>query len=1409
MAARKQSSPRKKTGREQLKGSRTRAAPDESTATLKNVSEPEESTDLSPSNTAITSPSKTNSTLPLTSSCDDFVIAGVGASAGGLDAFKRFFRELPEKTGIAYVLIQHLDPTHDNLMVSLLASYTKMPVVEIRDGMRVVANHVYVIPPNRYVTIQSGRLHLTTPTHRRGMRKPIDHFLQSLAIDRRESAIGIILSGTGTDGTVGLQDIKTNGGMAMVQEPKTARHESMPRSAVTTGVVDFVLALEEMPEALVKFVHSARSNRADETGLKDRTPNYLQMILSLLRQRTNHDFESYKKATLNRRIQSRMDMHHIDEAATYLNYLRDSPTEVTQLYKDMLNSVTSFFREPEAWNTIRQDVLPRIAQNRKLHRPVRVWMPGCASGEEAYSMAILLHELAPSLPSEGIQIFATDIDEDALDVARTGIYSKNIVDNLSSERLERFFRKTAGGYQVNKSLRKSVVVAVQNLISDPPFSQMDLICCRNLLIYLEAKAQRKIIDLFHFALNESGYLFLGNSESPGPSEDAFEPVSKHWRIYRRIGPRLHGQLKSPSGSPLAIRPTRTSSHVSALPNTEDYQRLTQQASVNVLASPSVLISQQGEILQYYGTTADYLEQPPGKPTQNLIRLARKEIRSKVRTAVQNALRSGALIDTKGIRVTQNGKSHTFNLQVRPLRPPHSPDGFLLVSFHAADHPAEPTRSSQLSVSNIRSQSLQQLQVELVSTREDLQSRIEDLETSNEEVLTVNEELHSANEELETSKEELQSLNEEMNTINHQLQGKIGELESSNDDLTNLLVSTDIGTLFLDNNLCIKRYTSSLTKLINLLPEDIGRPLADMSLQFMDDCLLKDASAVIDHLCPIEKEVKAQNAWFLRRIIPYRTQDDRIDGVVVTFSNITEIRNANHTVHIRERQQAAVARLGARAIQGNGSLQQLFDQAVHEVATVLDVEFCRILELSPDKSELLLRAGVGWNPDLMGTEEISSGINSQDSFTLRSSAPVIVDVLDEEQRFFSPKLLTDHGVVSGMSVIIYNRDRPHGVLGAHTTRRVNFTQDDINFLQAVAHLLTHAIERAHADETIRRSEERLRRMMDTASVGIGFCDSQGSIFQVNDAFLHITGYTRHELQANRITWLDLTGPEFADTDNEAMAQLAENGIAGPYEKEFIRRDGTRLPILVSITTLQQNGRDEHVAFIMDITERKRVELMERELRMAEAERAISEVSNFERRRIGHDLHEQLAQILTGLAFAAGGISESLAERDAKEATSASKLVEGIDEALNRVQTLARGLMPVEIDAEGLTASINGLVERTKDQHLTNCVFECPSPVLIEDNQAATHLYYIAQEAITNAIRHARADEITVSLADSDGLVTLSIRDDGHGFHNGQHLTGLGIKIMHHRANVIGASLTIDSMVEHGTQVNCIFNIRSNS
>ncbi len=840
----------------------------------------------------------------------NFPVVGVGASAGGADAFRRFLSVLPADSGMAFVLIQHLDPNHESLMASLLAHHTKMTVTQVEGRTAVKPNCVYVIPPGKYLILTDKYLHLEEPTEVRGRRMPIDAFFESLAETQREKAVCVILSGTGSDGSSGLRSVKANGGIVIVQDPDEAQQDGMPRSAIATGLVDLILPAGEAARTLLQYASHPYVSQEGEAALQAApSKDTLETVLSILHTRTGHEFRCYKQNMLKRRIQRRMGLNHVENIHDYIKLLRANEKEINALFHDLLIGVTEFFREAEAWEELQKLVIPRLVEPCGLDNSLRVWVPGCASGEEAYSLAMLLLE---AIDREGkrcqVQIFATDIDRDAIERARAGIYAENVTAEVSPERLKRFFTHVDDQYQVNKNVRECVLFAPQNVLSDPPFSKLDLISCRNLLIYLQNNVQKKIIRLFHFGLKERGFLFLGASETIGTETDLFKPISKKWRLYQKVGVSQPGKVDVPVVPMPEAVPAGDAAGTRAR-HRFDRTRMAQQLLLEAFAPASVLIDRKHQVVYYHGEVRDYLDYPTGEPTVDLLSIAMEGLRMKLRAAVHLAQTEDrkVALDTGKIR-REDGRAHPVRITVTPLHEPSEIEGYMLVSFEEIPEAAAEKAPTTAPVPAEADQDVvKQLEYELKSTREELESTIEEMETSNEElkasneeVMSMNEELQSTNEELETSKEELQSLNEELSTVNNELRDKVDELEHVNDDTTNLLTSTNVATIFLDRQFRIKRYTPSVNELFSLIPSDVGRPISDVAKKFNDPALYPDCERVLQLLQPKEQEIQSESgSWFIRRVLPYRTQDDRIGGVVVTFTNVTGLRSADLAVQRAE------------------------------------------------------------------------------------------------------------------------------------------------------------------------------------------------------------------------------------------------------------------------------------------------------------------------------------------------------------------------------------------------------------------------------------------------------------------------------------------------------------------------------
>ncbi|MCI0653790.1 MAG: PAS domain S-box protein [Methylococcaceae bacterium] len=1467
-----------------------------------------------------------------------FPVVGIGASAGGLSAYKKFFSAMPDGSGMAFVLIPHLDPTHDSLMAELLAKQTTMPVSEARNGTLVEPNSVYIIPPNKYLAIGAGVLHLSTPPLARGLQVAIDFFLRSLADDRQEMAIGIILSGTGSHGAIGLQAIKASGGLAMVQDPDTAEYERMPQNAIATGIVDYILPPEQMPDALIKYLRHVHAGGLSKAAAPPETErDQLIRILALLQALTKYDFRSYRKNMLLRRVQRRMGLNQIDSLPDYFELLRENADEAKHLFRDLLIGVTGFFREPEAYQVLEQRVIPQLVERKAFDTPVRIWVPGCATGEEAYSIAMLLTEQFSAVQKPlNVQIFATDIDEDALEFARQGIYPESIAADIPAERLERFFMQSDSRFRVNKQIRESVVFAGQNLIGDAPFSKLDLISCRNLLIYLEPDIQRKVISLFHFALHEDGCLFLGSSETVGRQVDLFETVSKKWRVFRRIGPTRRELVDFPI---VASEKPRGLLQPVAEPTARHRVKIADLMHRQLLedyAPASVLINRNYEILYFHGPTGIFLEPPTGEPTQDLIAMARQGLRTSLRATCHKAMRDKQPVRNARCRVKRNGNWRLVTITVKPLVEPKQAEGLLLVTFVGCDNtPPASGLAVQAEAQPVEESSLVgQLEYELKTTREDLQSTIEEMESSNEElkasneeVMSMNEELQSANEELETSKEELQSLNEELNTLNSQLQDKVEELDKFSNDMSNLLNSTDIATLFLDTEMRIRQFTPATGRLLGLIATDVGRTITTFATDFTGANLLADARGVLDKLASTEVEVWAETSaerrgasqlpevtrpdtealvssfglqhsaqespsrCYLRRVLPYRTAGNRIEGVVVTFVDITQRKMAeadqreikrmrdmvehlpagaiyveNHRltmnraaeeitgyqrgelptleawfsslygerepeirrIYESDRETDFPEPFGPIAITRKDGRERLIEIAAykfdgHEVWLIHDVtkrqEAEEALRESEERLSLVIRAmhnGI-WDCDL-----VQGAVWVDDTYNQLFGRPPAMsdswkwwlDHIHPEDR----QRVADHikATVEGDAEFFaaeYRYLRTDGNY-ADVHDRGCIIRDDQDKAMRLLGSITDITERKMSEQALRESEERMRSVLNTASEAIITIDRHAIIKSVNPATLHMFGYAQNELVGENISIL--MPPPYRDEHDGYVARYLQTGearlIGIGREVAGMRKDGSTFPVDLAVSEINHMGL--FTGMVRDISDRK------------ELQKQVLDIAEEEDRRIGHELHDGLQQELTGLEMFAATLLQRLDAAERREVKgkktrllgeagfltlrdAADKLRKGLAAAHAHVQQLSRGILPVQIDAQGLNAALTELASSTGALQEITCHFESREVVEVADNTTATHLYRIAQEAVNNALRHSKGAEIRISLVRQQDQLILEVNDNGVGidpaisnrFAVPGGTDGIGLRAMQYRAGLIDARLQISPGEEGGTRVRC--------
>lgn len=861
---------------------------------------------------------------------DSFPIVGIGASAGGLAAFEEFFSGMPTDTdpNMAFVLVQHLDPNHKSILTELIKRYTRMQVFEVEDGVVVRPNCAYIIPPNRDMAFLNGTLQLLEPSTPRGQRMPIDFFFRSLAHDQRERAICVVLSGTGSDGTLGVRAIKEEGGMVMVQTPESTEFDGMPRSVIATGMVDYELKPEEMPSQIIAYVaHVFGKLPLPSTANVINDGNMLKKIFVLLRAQTGHDFSQYKTKTIVRRIERRMAVNQVDTLERYIKYLQQTPMEVEALFGDLLIGVTYFFRDPEAFRTLEQQVIPKLFSEKNTGNDIRIWSAGCSTGEEAYSLAIILAEQNNKLAKNfKIQVFATDIDSKAIAVARTGIYPSSVAADISTERLKRFFVAESEGneYRICKSIRDMIVFSEQNIVKDPPFSKIDLICCRNLLIYMNGELQKKIIPLFHYALNPGGFLFLGTSETIGDFSSFFTVLDRKYKIYQRKEDFHSSQHLNPSlflSARKDMVPIQTTSKISPSEK-PSLRELSETALLEYGTPAAVLVNGLGNILYIHGRTGLYLEPAPGEAgVNNILKMAREGLQRELTISLHKAVAGKEVVRYLGLHVKINDHAYTVNITVRPVMSKSTgavDPYFYLVILEEVPHQELGQEQLTAALNTIAEedglnvtdsdariltlkQELRAKDEYLHTTKEELETSNEELISSNEELQSVNEELQSTNEELETSKEELQSLNEELSTVNAELQTKVIDLGQTNNDMNNLLAGTGVGTVFVDIDLHILRFTPSVTQIINLIQSDIGRPVAHIVSNLVGyNNLVQDTQAVLDTLVPKEMEVQTNSGtWYTMRIQPYRTLDNVIEGAVITFVDVTTSKELQEALRINE------------------------------------------------------------------------------------------------------------------------------------------------------------------------------------------------------------------------------------------------------------------------------------------------------------------------------------------------------------------------------------------------------------------------------------------------------------------------------------------------------------------------------
>ncbi|GGA80554.1 hypothetical protein GCM10011507_34720 [Edaphobacter acidisoli] len=1109
-----------------------------------------------------------------------FPIVAVGASAGGLEAYKDFFHALPVDTRMAFVLVQHLDPTHHSLLPEILSKATRMPIEEVKAGTRIKPDHVYVIPPDSFMALTARGFKLTPREKGPVQHLSVNFFMRSLAEERKSGAIGIILSGTGNDGTLGLESIKAEGGITFAQDPDTAKYGGMPRSAIDSGCVDFVLSAPEIASELLRirrhpYVHqneAAAEENAHELEDSAARPSHeddFLIIFEQLRKTSGVDFRQYKPNTIHRRALRRSVILKLDSLGEYAKYMKAHPEEGQKLYDDVLIPVTSFFRDFEAFEALKTQVYPAILKDKGNKGTIRMWAPGCSTGEETYSLAITLLEfLGDKASSFQVQIFGTDLNEKGIQRARAGVYRESVAEEISPERLQRFFVKTEDGYRVNKAVRDICIFARQNLATDPPFSQMNLVACRNLLIYIQPVLQKKIIPILHYALKPSGFLVLGGSESVAAYPDLFSTVDKKHKIYSKktVSSRLHydfAQNYFPTQISLAAV-GKTAKVQDASTSEFDVQAEADRLVLKNHSPVGVVINGELDVVQFRGRTSPYLEPAPGKPSLNILKLARNGLAIELRTLISAAKKRGTPVRKDGVPFEGDGQRRILNLSISPLKEKEPQDRlFFLVLFDDVSSyvpPVDDASRGKMKGNFRERDESRQLKQRLIEVQDALRSSIEsedslreEFQSANEEILSANEELQSTNEELETSKEELQSANEELNTLNAELRHKNNDLHELTNDISNLLNSTRLPVVMLDRGLRIRRVTPMADRLLKVVPSDIGRPIADIRLNIDAPELESMIGRVLETLQPSESEIRdAEGRWNLLNILPYRTQDNKIDGVVLALQDINAIKVANE-------------KLTKAADFFHGVINTVVEPLLvltGELKVVMANEpFLAMFKVSPEETLNKFLYGLG---------------NGQ------WDIPDLRKLLEE--------ILPERRVVQGFTVEHDFETIGSRIMLLNARTLAPSSNADPMILLAIEDIT----ERRRADVALQETEQRFRTLFNSAPMGVLVCDEQGVIRNYNHLAVQLWGREPARGVERYCGSSKMWKPDGTplDHDRNPIVEVLRTGVpASGVEISIERPDGSRLPVLANFAALS-DGQGEisgAITTFMDIRERKDAEL----------------------------------------------------------------------------------------------------------------------------------------------------------------------------------------------------------------------------
>ncbi len=1314
--------------------------------------------------------SKPESTIDQTirPSREDFLIVGIGASAGGVQALKEFFENVSSESGMAYVVILHLSPDYDSQLATILQSVAAVPVTQVTKKVLVKPNHIYVVPPNQSLKMLAGHI-VVEPIHTvEERRAPVDIFFRTLADSHQARAVAVVLSGTGANGSMGMKRVKECGGAVFVQNPREAEYSDMPRNSIATDLVDAILNVGEIPAKILAYKESRLTIEIpDEPESRPESDQAaLREILTHLRVRTGNDFANYKRATVLRRLERRINVRELPNLPAYAAFLRENPEETQILLKDLLISVTNFFRDKQAFLQLEAEIIPKILTNHPAGSQLRIWVAGCATGEEAYSVAMLLAEKSlDTVNFPSVQIFGSDMDEAAIATAREGLYTLNDAADVSPERLNHFFTKEANGYRIRRELREMVLFAPHNLLKDPPFSHLDLVTCRNLLIYFNQTAQERVMETLHFALNPGGFLFLGSSESIDGAGDLYAPVSKEFNIFqsRQVAPRTIPVPDSPFRFNL---PTLEQNDRTLKPTQEQENRVLERISFADLhqrlleqyASPSLIVNEDYDIVHLSESAGRFLQMAGGEPSNNLLKMIRPELRLELRTALYQAIQKQTNVEAKNLRFQSGDRMETINVQIRPvLRADDTARGFILIIFEMTREISDTVEAIFTipdPVAHHLEEELIHIKSQLRSSNEQFDVQTEELKASNEELQAMNEELRSAAEELETSKEELQSVNEELITVNQELKIKIEEILQSNNDFQNLINSTDIGTVFLDRTLRVKLFTPAAREIFNLIPADLGRPLSDITSRLEDTDLIGDAEIVLEKLRTIEHEVQTDDQrTYLMQILPYRTAEDRISGVVVTFVNITHRKQAEENLVQSEKHFRAIVDQAATGI-GEADLTGKF--------TLVNDRYSAI-----------------------------TGYTRQEMLGLRMQ-----DITHPEDLSRATKLL-EKCLATGKPFNIEKRYiRKSGDI-VWVSNSISVIADSQGIPLYTLTVSLDITTRKETENKLSESEENLRLVLESATdYAIIATDPAGFIKNWNRGAENIFGYTEKEIIGQSAEVLFTPEDSQVGIPQKEMRTALERGRAED-ERWHIRQDGSRF-FASGVMTPLAGGSRGFVKIARDQTGRIESEKAYRDKEMLQRMLGAQED---ERKRIARDLHDQLGQQLTALRLKLEATrKECKVEEICAKIDEVNLIVKRID---SDVDFLAWELRPAALDDLGLVATLTNYVNEWS-RH-SGVAAEFHSTGLRRKRllpEIETNLYRITQEALNNIQKYAAAKKVDVMLEKRHGIFILIIEDDGKGFdpESKRYFNkGLGLIGMQERAALIGGSVEIESAPKQGTTI----------